>query len=104
VFPPCFLYRDALSITVLTIDIQVKAAQAGVGVALLPEFAARESCSLIELPASPSIKVDIWMGVHEDLGRSPAIQAPMAFIENCFSPSSSGLTLGINPHGGGKNG
>lgn len=87
-----------------TIDIQVKAAQAGVGVALLPQFAACESASLIELPASPSINVDVWMGVHEDLRRSPAIQATMAFIEDCFSASPTCLTLGINSHAGGKNG
>lgn len=71
-----------------TIDIQVKAAQAGVGIALLPEFATRESASLIELSASPSIEVDVWLGVHEDLRGAPAIQATMSFIEECFAQST----------------
>ncbi|EXF92392.1 LysR family transcriptional regulator [Pseudomonas fluorescens HK44] len=57
---------------------QLAAARAGIGVAILPCFLADRDTALarIELDDEP-IARDIWMSVHADVRRSPAVRVTM---------------------------
>ena len=67
-----------------TLEVQLKAVQAGVGVALLPCFAVDPLAQLSRLALAPPLAVDVWLAVHEDLRAVPCIQAAMGYIESCF--------------------
>ncbi|TVT84581.1 LysR family transcriptional regulator [Pseudomonas sp. H3(2019)] len=57
---------------------QLAAARAGIGVAILPCFLADRDTALakIELDDEPTAR-DIWMSVHADVRRSPAVRVTM---------------------------
>ncbi|CAH2602133.1 LysR family transcriptional regulator [Rhodovastum atsumiense] len=60
---------------------QIAAARAGVGIAALPCFLADEDAGLAKLPVRlPACARDIWLVVHADLRRMPAVRAVMEFL------------------------
>jgi DNA-binding transcriptional LysR family regulator len=67
-----------------TIELQVRAAEAGVGIALLPSFALGHGSQLCKLELAEPLRVDLWLGVHEDFRSIPSIQAAMNYVEACF--------------------
>ncbi|MFM0221311.1 LysR family transcriptional regulator [Paraburkholderia dipogonis] len=68
-----------------SLDVQVSAARAGVGVAALPYFLGDwdESLSLVESTGEPLTR-EVWLSIHNDLRHAPAIRSVMQFIANCF--------------------
>ncbi len=67
-----------------TVELQIRAAEAGVGIALLPSYAVGESSRLCRVELSAPLDVDVWLGVHEDLRAVPSIQAAMNYVESCY--------------------
>ncbi|KAG8151767.1 LysR family transcriptional regulator [Burkholderia catarinensis] len=57
---------------------QAEAAQQGVGIALLPSFVAHAGTRLVRIDALPQLPSrPLWMSVHADVRRSPAVRAVM---------------------------
>ncbi|RMO89004.1 Regulatory protein, LysR:LysR, substrate-binding [Pseudomonas syringae pv. philadelphi] len=67
-----------------TVELQIRAAEAGVGIALLPSYAVGENSRLCRVELSAPLDVDVWLGVHEDLRSVPSIQAAMNYVESCY--------------------
>lgn len=67
-----------------TVELQVRAAEAGVGIALLPSFAVGHQSQLCKVELADPLMVDVWLGVHEDFRAIPSIQAAMNYVEACF--------------------
>ena len=68
--------------------IQAQAARAGVGIALLPEFMARDGVQPLPEQTSP-LAVEVWVAVHEDLRHAPRIRATLDLLAECFSAGLS---------------
>ncbi|MBI2256090.1 MAG: LysR family transcriptional regulator [Proteobacteria bacterium] len=72
-------------------DAQMAAAQAGIGIAALPDFLARGRTDLVAVKAAhPPLTRDIWLVVHEDLRRSPAIRAVLDHLAATFAARPAG--------------
>nr|WP_272932057.1 LysR substrate-binding domain-containing protein [Pseudomonas syringae] len=67
-----------------TVELQIRAAEAGVGIALLPDFAVEQNPRLCRLELSRPLEVGVWLGVHEDLRSVASIQAAMNYVESCY--------------------
>jgi DNA-binding transcriptional LysR family regulator len=62
------------------------AARAGVGVAGLPRFLADRDRDLIRIEQDvPTFTRDIWLVVHRDLRKTPAVRAVMDFVTGVVS-------------------
>ena len=73
---------------------QHAAVRSGVGVAALPSFLAAHDAKLVRLAASTPVPVrELWLIVHADLRRAPAIRAVMDYVtalvaqNGAFSPA-----------------
>ncbi|OUL77799.1 LysR family transcriptional regulator [Paraburkholderia hospita] len=68
-----------------SLDVQVSAARAGVGVAALPYFLGDwdENLSVVEGTGAPLMR-EVWLSIHNDLRHAPAIRSVMQFIASCF--------------------
>ncbi len=67
--------------------IQCAAAQAGVGLAVLPVFVGR-TAGLARVDSDDGAKTrDVWLAFHRDLRDSPAIKAVAAFLAGCIRES-----------------
>lgn len=65
-------------------DMQRLAAEAGVGVAILPCFMGEQS-GLQRIPCERvSMMREVWLAVHQDLQHSPLIRVVMDFLVACF--------------------
>jgi DNA-binding transcriptional LysR family regulator len=65
--------------------VQMAAAVAGVGIAVLPDFMGARDARLARLPhAGATLEREVWVAVHNDLRHAPRIQAVMAFLAECF--------------------
>jgi DNA-binding transcriptional LysR family regulator len=67
------------------LENQAAAARAGLGLAALPHFladgdAGLERCKL----QGKEVGRDVWLVVHRDLRRAPAVRAVMAFLVDCL--------------------
>lgn len=62
-----------------TLSAQLSAAVAGLGLAVLPHFLARQH-DLICLQADPGIDQEIWLAVHSDLLQSRRVRAVADFV------------------------
>jgi DNA-binding transcriptional LysR family regulator len=67
------------------LENQAAAARAGVGLAALPRFLGDpdrrlERCDTDRKPVSR----EVWLLVHNDLRRAPAVRAVAGFIEDCL--------------------
>ncbi|RMS34238.1 LysR family transcriptional regulator [Pseudomonas ficuserectae] len=67
-----------------TVELQIRAAETGVGIALLPSFAVEANSRLCRVELSAPLEVDVWLGVHEDLRAVASIQAAMNYVESCY--------------------
>ncbi|PBK47548.1 LysR family transcriptional regulator [Pseudomonas syringae pv. actinidiae] len=67
-----------------TVELQIRAAEASVGIALLPDFAVEQNPRLCRLELSRPLEVGVWLGVHEDLRSVASIQAAMNYVESCY--------------------
>jgi DNA-binding transcriptional LysR family regulator len=67
------------------LENQAAAARAGVGLAALPEFLGDGDPHLVRYDSGQAaIRRDIWLVVHRDLSRTPAIRAIMEFLIGCI--------------------
>jgi DNA-binding transcriptional LysR family regulator len=65
--------------------LMIAAAEAGIGVAVLPCFLGDEASGLQRLSAPiEALRADYWTVVHPDLARNPAVRAVAAWILACF--------------------
>lgn len=62
------------AVTTTTLSAQLHAASAGLGLAVLPHFLAREA-GLIELPQELGVDQTIWLVIHSDLTQSRRVRA-----------------------------
>jgi DNA-binding transcriptional LysR family regulator len=56
------------------------AARAGMGVAMLPCFLARRERELVRLEAPESIRHELWLLFHGDLGQTPRVRAAIDWV------------------------
>lgn len=67
-------------------DIQLAAVRSGIGIAVLPSFLGDSEIGLVQVPSDlPEISRDIWLVVHEDLRRAPAIRLVLDYLAQCFA-------------------
>jgi DNA-binding transcriptional LysR family regulator len=68
-----------------SLDVQLSAARAGVGLAALPYFLGDwdDELTMVESTGAPLIR-EVWVSVHNDLRHAPAIRIVMQFIADCF--------------------
>lgn len=72
-------------------DVQQAAARAGAGVALLGDFAAAGDPGLARLDAgAATLQRDVWLVVHRDLRRAPAVRAVADFLARCMPVGAAG--------------
>lgn len=62
-----------------TLGAQLVAARAGLGLAVLPHFLARQH-GLVGLPAELGLDQDIWLAVHGDVARTPRVRVVADFL------------------------
>jgi DNA-binding transcriptional LysR family regulator len=61
--------------------VQHAAASAGAGIAGLPFFAGDPDASLVRVPSKgPRLVREVWLAVHRDLSRAPAVRAVMELV------------------------
>ncbi len=65
---------------------QREAARAGVGIAALPRFLGDGDSGLTALAShgKPVVR-EVWLAVHDDLRRAPAVRAVMGFLADCVT-------------------
>ena len=73
-----------------TLSAQVSAALAGVGLAVLPHFIARQN-DLICLEADLGIDQEIWLAVHSDLAQSRRVRVVSKFLVELVRESRAAL-------------
>lgn len=69
--------------------IQLAAARAGLGVAALPCFMAGHDPLLVSVPTLTELRREIWLVVHSDLHRTPAIRAVLDLLVQIFHDGRS---------------
>lgn len=79
-----------LTLATTTLSAQVKAAQAGIGLAVLPDFVTRHT-ELQRLPALVDVEQPIWLVVHADLSASRRIRVVADHVVSVLQDASSGL-------------
>ncbi|QPM90592.1 HTH-type transcriptional regulator DmlR [Pseudooceanicola algae] len=82
---------------------QLRAAEAGKGIAVLPDFMARHSPQLVQvLPESIKITRTFWLIAHQDLRDSVRVRTAMTFIaEQVASARTEFMPTGLPVGGGG---
>jgi DNA-binding transcriptional LysR family regulator len=59
---------------------QLRAAEAGVGLALLPCYLAEPAGLVRVLPRSEDVRRELWLALHADLQRAPRIRVMVEFL------------------------
>jgi len=72
------------------LGVQIEAAAAGIGLAVLPQFAARASNLKPLDPKAPIFTRDIWLTFHRDLQKNAAVKATAAFLAECMPNEKAG--------------
>jgi DNA-binding transcriptional LysR family regulator len=67
------------------------AASAGVGVAVLPCFAADDEPGLVRLEGPEPVPHELWLLVHGDLRRTPRVRAAIEWIDEVVEAARPGL-------------
>lgn len=76
--------------------LQVKAAEAGMGIAVLPCFLGEQSQSLVRLPgAEPYYRFDIWLLSHPDLRDTARLRTFRQHIAEAFATKKAVLLGGL---------
>lgn len=73
------------------LSIQLAAVRAGMGIAALPWFMAAGDRSLVSVPVAEELRREIWLVVHADLRRTPAIRAVLDLFVQLFREGRSVL-------------
>lgn len=61
-----------------SLEMQLEAVLAGAGIAILPDFLTRDREKLVRVPTNlPLLTREVWLVVHPDMSRVPAIRAAM---------------------------
>jgi DNA-binding transcriptional LysR family regulator len=68
--------------------VQAIAAAGHVGVALLPEYLAKEYSLMQVNRGGPTLAQGIWLSVHEDVKHTSRIRATLNFLGECIEPSN----------------
>ncbi|MDY0871512.1 LysR family transcriptional regulator [Dongia rigui] len=71
------------------LGVQAEAAAAGIGLAVLPAFAAKAHQLKAADPKAPVFMRDIWLTFHRDLQKNAAVKATAAFLATCM-PQETG--------------
>lgn len=75
-----------------TLQALLAAAEAGLGCALLPCFAADDVATLSRIPTPRALApVPLWLLYHEDLRRSPRVRAAVTFIDEVVAARRAAL-------------
>lgn len=70
-----------------TIELQVAAARAGAGVAILPDFLAADEAELVSIDdGHPPLSRELWLAVHTDLRSACAVRAVVETLKSGFTP------------------
>ncbi|MEE4372205.1 LysR family transcriptional regulator [Pseudomonas alliivorans] len=77
---PCVFFSNDLR-------IQAIAATGGAGVALLPDYLAKEYGLVQADPGGAALIQDIWLSVHEDVRHTRRIGAVLDFLTACIEPA-----------------
>lgn len=84
--------------------IQIAAVRAGMGIGALPWFMAGADPLLVSIAAAKELRREIWLIVHTDLRRTPAIRAVLDFLGRIFregrpvlDPPTTGDTAEVAP-------
>jgi DNA-binding transcriptional LysR family regulator len=68
------------------VEIQVAAARAGVGLAVLPRYVGDAQSSLVRVDATPArVTRPVWLVVHRDLRKAPLVRAVAEFVVECLA-------------------
>lgn len=68
-----------------TLEIQLAAVRAGMGIAMLPEFMVEPGQDLVPFPCDlPAPNREVWLAIHADLRNAPAIRAVADAIEEAL--------------------
>lgn len=73
-----------------TLSAQLSAAIAGIGLAILPHFLARQN-NLVCLKADLGIDQEIWLAIHSDLAQSRRVRVVSEFLTELIHASRSEL-------------
>jgi len=76
------------------LSILIAAAQAHIGVAALPAFAAEEAHLQRVETQDGFLKRDVWITYHQDMRDNPAVAATAGFLAKCFRNISSSADEG----------
>lgn len=69
-------------------DLRIQAVTAAghAGIALLPDYLAKEYHLVQAEPGGPVLTQDIWLSVHEDIRYARRISTVLDFLINCIEP------------------
>jgi DNA-binding transcriptional LysR family regulator len=63
-------------------EVHLGAARAGIGIVLMSRYLAQTAPELVEIPTNtPMPERDIWLGMHQDMRRTPRIRACVEAID-----------------------
>lgn len=82
--------------------VQLQAARAGLGLALLPCYLAEGAGLERVLPVAAGVRRELWLVVHADLQRTARIRAVMAFLADLARQRAWWFAGGRNATGGGR--
>ncbi|MEI2387617.1 LysR family transcriptional regulator [Breoghania sp. JC706] len=72
-----------IAFTASTAEIQLAAAQAGAGIAVLPDFMVQDDPTLVAMEAYGAIvRRDIWLAIHSDMKSVPRIRATIEILRH----------------------
>lgn len=70
---------------------QLRAAEAGVGVAMLPCYLADPAGLVRLLPRAADVRRELWLAVHADLQHAPRVRAVIAFLADVARAAAAAL-------------
>ena len=75
----------------LGLEAQRSAVRAGVGLAALPRFLGESDPLLVRVDVGDGgVTREVWLIVHRDLRRAPAVRAVMEFLTECLGKGLNG--------------
>ncbi|WP_420405587.1 LysR family transcriptional regulator [Nisaea sp.] len=84
---------DAVHLSADSFLTLARLAEAGLGIAILPSFVARNSPSLVPVPDFPDrIEFDLWVATHPDLMKTERVAAMMTFLAEAIAAEAETLT------------
>jgi DNA-binding transcriptional LysR family regulator len=77
------------SVVFFSNDLRIQAitAAGNAGIALLPDYLAKEYHLVPVQPGGPALTQDIWMSVHRDVRHASHIRPVIDFLKSCIEPA-----------------